>query len=116
MFNRARFIRGRRQTEGLLVISAMLGAIFIPYDIAKAEQSACDAGKKETCEQLVQDNILWRISDPDNPASKHWAKENLDSLCSCTTAPYETVNCFQVQVNEHRKTWQEGIAFCRTKP
>lgn len=77
---------------------------------------ACDQAKKQTCEGLVQDNILWRIGDPDSPAAKHWAQENLDSLCGCTTDPYETVNCFQVQVNNNHKTWQEAITQCRAKP
>jgi hypothetical protein len=93
----------------------------LPLNFANAEQAlsgsaACDAGKKQTCVELVQDNILWRISDPDNSASKHWAQENLDNLCSCTTFPYETVNCFQVNVNNNRKTWQEAIAACRARP
>lgn len=116
MFNKARFIPLRRPAQGLLLISAMISAIVIPYDIASAEQAACDAGKKQTCVELVQDNILWRISDPDNLASKHWAQENLDNLCGCTADPYATVNCFQIQVNNNRKTWQEAIATCRAKP
>ena len=77
---------------------------------------ACDSAKKHTCEELVQDNILWRIEDPENSASKHWQQKNLDDLCACTADPYATVNCFQIQVNNHRKSWQEGIATCRAKP
>lgn len=80
-----------------------------------SSRTTCDVVKKQTCEGLVQDNILWRIGDPDSPAAKHWAQENLDSLCGCTTDPYETVNCFQVQVNNNHKTWQEAIAACRAK-
>lgn len=102
----------------------MFVATITPYGFATAEhgpntpsyQPACDVGKKQTCVKLVQDNILWRISEPENPASKHWAQENLDKLCSCTNAPYETVNCFQVKVNNNRKTWREAIAMCRANP
>ena len=112
MFAKVRF---KLQARKLFAISATLSATVTLFDPAIAAQSACDAGKKQTCVELVQDNILWRISDPDNPASKHWAQENLDNLCSCTTAPYETVNCFQAQVNNHRKTWQEAIAACRAQ-
>ncbi len=113
MFTRAGFIQLRARE--LFVISATLSATVAPFEIAIAAQTTCDAGKKQTCVELVQDNILWRTSDPDNPASKHWAQENLDNLCSCTTAPYETVNCFQVQVNNNKKTWQEAITACRAK-
>ena len=77
---------------------------------------ACNSAKKHTCEELVQDNILWRIEDPENSASKHWQQKNLDNLCACTTDPYATVNCFQIQVNNNRKSWQEAIATCRAKP
>ena len=71
---------------------------------------------KHSCEELVQDNILWKIDDPNDAASKHWQQKNLDDLCACTTDPYATVNCFQIQVNNNRKTWQEAIATCRAKP
>ena len=81
--------------------------------LALDNASACEPSKKSVCENLVQDNILWRISEPDNPASKHWLQENLDKLCACTTDAYATVNCFQVQVNNKGKTWQEAIAMCR---
>jgi hypothetical protein len=81
-----------------------------------SSRGACDLAKKRTCEELVQDNILWRIDDPDNSASKHWQQKNLDDLCACTTDPYATVNCFQIQVNNNRKSWQEAIATCRAKP
>jgi hypothetical protein len=81
--------------------------------LALDDTSACEPSKKSICENLVQDNILWRISEPDNPASKHWLQENLDKLCACTTDAYATVNCFQVQVNNKGKTWQEAIAMCR---
>lgn len=81
--------------------------------LALDDTSACESSKKSVCENLVQDNILWRISEPDNPASKHWLQENLDKLCACTTDAYATVNCFQVQVNNKGKTWQEAIAMCR---
>jgi hypothetical protein len=83
---------------------------------APSSRAACDLAKKQTCEELVQDNILWRIEDPDNSASKHWQQKNLDDLCACTTDPYATVNCFQIQVNNNRKSWQEAIATCRAKP
>ena len=94
------------------------------YGLASAEQApsgpspqgACDSVKKRTCDELVQDNILWRIDQPDNPASKHWLQTNLDDLCACTSDPYATVNCFQIQVNNNRKTWQEAIATCHAKP
>ena len=94
------------------------------YGLASAEQgpngppsrAGCDSVKKRTCDELVQDNILWRIDQPDNPASKHWLQTNLDDLCACTSDPYATVNCFQIEVNNNRKTWQEAIAACRAKP
>ena len=79
-------------------------------------QPSCEAVKMQTCENLVQDNILWNITDPDSASSKHWLKKNLDDLCACTTEPYETVNCFQVQVNNKGKTWQEAISICHAKP
>lgn len=105
----------------ILFVLALLFAKSISFNgIAHAEQpsgsrAACDASKKQTCENLVQDNILWRIGDPESPGAKHWAQDNLDSLCGCTNDPYETVNCFQIQVNNNRKTWQEAIAICRAK-
>jgi len=83
---------------------------------ATKSQPSCDTGKMQTCENLVQDNILWNITDPDSASSKHWLKKNLDDLCACTTEPYETVNCFQVQVNNKGKTWQEAISICHAKP
>jgi hypothetical protein len=106
------------------VFAVVFVATIAPYGFANAEQdlkgissqAACDSVKKHTCDELVQDNILWRVSDPDNPASKHWLQKNLDDLCGCTTDPYATVNCFQIQVNNNRKTWQEAIAICRAKP
>ena len=87
-----------------------------PRRATPSSRAACDSAKKHTCEELVQDNILWRIDDPDNSASKHWQQKNLDDLCACTTDPYATVNCFQIQVNNNRKSWQEAIATCRAKP
>ncbi len=83
---------------------------------APASDAACDLAKKHSCEELVQDNILWKTDDPDDSASKHWQQKNLDALCACTTDAYATVNCFQIQVNNNRKTWQEAIAACRAKP
>ena len=71
---------------------------------------------KHSCEALVQDNILWKIDKPDDSASKHWQQKNLDDLCACTSDPYATVNCFQMQVNNNGKVWQEAIATCRAKP
>ena len=81
-----------------------------------SSQAACDLAMKHSCEALVQDNILWKIDEPNDSASKHWQQKNLDDLCACTTDPYATVNCFQIQVNDNRKTWQEAIATCRAKP
>jgi hypothetical protein len=83
---------------------------------APSSRAACDLAKKRICDELVQDNILWKIDDPDNSASKHWQQKNLDDLCACTSDPYATVNCFQIQVNNNRKSWQEAIATCRAKP
>jgi len=85
-------------------------------DTIQSPRVACDLAKKQVCEELVQDNILWRVDDPDNSASRHWQEKNLDDLCACTTDPYATVNCFQIQVNNNRKSWQEGIETCRAKP
>lgn len=90
--------------------------IILVLDSSSAGQSAqntCDISKMRSCEILVQDNILWRVSEPDNPASKHWLQENLDKLCTCTADPYTTVNCFQDQVNNKGKTWRDAIASCR---
>jgi hypothetical protein len=102
--------------HALIIAAAVLvAAAILPSPSARAEGASCATDKKQTCEQLVQDNILWRISDPDSPASKHWAQENLDALCACTTDAYATVNCFQVQVNNNHKTWQDAIATCRAK-
>jgi hypothetical protein len=102
-------------------LAAVLAASVTLSGLASAETTApapqvCDLAKKHSCEELVQDNILWKIDEPDNSASKHWQQKNLDALCACTPDPYETVNCFQVQVNNHRKTWQEAIATCHAKP
>jgi len=99
-----------------LTAAALIAAMFLPARSANAQGASCAADKKHTCEELVQDNILWRVSDPDSPASKHWAQTNLDALCACTTDAYATVNCFQVQVNNNHKTWQDAIAACRAKP
>ena len=88
----------------------------LAMDAANSQSSggACDQSKKHSCDELVQDNILWDAEHPDAPYAKHWLQKNLDDLCSCTKDPYETVNCFQVQVNNKRKTWQEAIAICKT--
>jgi len=83
---------------------------------APSSQAACDLAMKHSCEALVQDNILWKIDKPNDSASKHWQQKNLDDLCACTTDPYATVNCFQMQVNNNGKSWQEAIATCRAKP
>ena len=99
-----------------LLAVALIVATILHGRPALAEGASCAADKKHTCEELVQDNILWRVSDPDSPASKHWAQKNLDDLCACTTDAYATVNCFQVQVNNNHKTWQDAIATCRAKP
>lgn len=99
-----------------LLALALVAATLLPGRPAHAEGASCAADKKHTCEELVQDNILWRVSDPDSPASKHWAQKNLDDLCACTTDAYATVNCFQVQVNNNHKTWQDAIATCRAHP
>jgi hypothetical protein len=80
---------------------------------SQSSGGACDQSKKHSCDELVQDNILWDVEHPDAPYAKHWLQKNLDDLCSCTKDPYETVNCFQVQVNNNRKTWQESIAICK---
>ncbi len=82
----------------------------------KTAGGSCDQSKKQSCENLVQDNILWDAEHPDAPYAKRWLQKNLDDLCSCTADPYATVNCFQVQVNNKRKTWQEAIAICQTNP
>ena len=89
--------------------------LVLALDTANSQSSggACDQSKKHSCDELVQDNILWDAEHPDAPYAKHWLQKNLDDLCSCTKDPYETVNCFQVQVNNKRKTWQEAIAICK---
>ena len=89
--------------------------LVLALDAANSQSSggACDQSKKHSCDELVQDNILWDAEHPDAPYAKHWLQKNLDDLCSCTKDPYETVNCFQVQVNNKRKTWQEAIAICK---
>ena len=84
--------------------------------VLDSSQAACDLAMKHSCEALVQGNILWKIDEPNDSASKHWQQKNLDDLCACTTDPYATVNCFQIQVNDNRKSWQEAIATCRAKP
>lgn len=104
--------------------AVLLAATIAPCGLASAgqgsngssSQGSCDPAKKHSCDELVQDNILWRIDQPDNPASKHWLQKNIDDLCECTTDPYATVNCFQIQVNNNRKSWQDAIAACRAKP
>lgn len=109
------YLESGRCLLSLLILALVVVTLF-PARPARAEGASCAADKKHTCEELVQDNILWRVSSPDSPASKHWAQENLDALCACTTDAYATVNCFQVQVNNNHKTWQDAIATCRTKP
>ena len=83
---------------------------------SRTSGGSCDQSKKQSCEDLVQDNILWDADHPDAPYAKHWLQKNLDDLCSCTADAYATVNCFQVQVNNKRKKWQEAIAICRGNP
>jgi hypothetical protein len=118
----ARLAKGTIRTNfSTFGLAAVLAASVTLSGLASAEATAptpqvCDLSKKHSCEELVQDNILWKIDEPDNSASKHWQQKNLDALCACTPDPYETVNCFQVQVNNHRKTWQEAISTCRAKP
>ena len=89
--------------------------LVLALDTANSQSygGACDQSKKHSCDELVQDNILWDVEHPDAPYAKHWLQKNLDDLCSCTKDPYETVNCFQVQVNNKRKTWQEAIVICK---
>ncbi len=106
------------------VCAVVFAVTMTSYGFASAEQgpngpspqTGCDSVKKRSCDELVQDNILWRLDQPDNPASKHWLQKNIDDLCACTSDPYSTVNCFQIQVNNNRRTWQEAIATCRAKP
>lgn len=113
-----------RTTRISFLFAFIFAATITPYGFANAEQglnvpfpkAACDLAKKQSCEELVQDNILWKIDDPDDSASKHWQQNNLDNLCECTTDPYATVNCFQIQVNNNRKSWQEAVATCRAQP
>jgi hypothetical protein len=102
------------QTDATRVPSSILALDSSSND--RSSRGACELGKKQTCEELVQDNILWRIDNPDSSASRHWQQKNLDDLCACTTDPYATVNCFQIQVNNNRKSWQEAITTCRAKP
>ncbi len=113
------------RSKRLYFVGAVVFAVTMTtYRFASAEQdpngpspqAGCDSVKKRTCDELVQDNILWRVDQPDNPASKHWLQKNIDDLCACTSDPYAMVNCFQIQVNNNRKTWQEAIATCRAKP
>ena len=106
----------RRGRAPVLAVVALFAATLLSGTMAHAEGASCAADKKHTCEELVQDTILWRVSDPDSPASKHWAQKNLDALCACTADAYATVNCFQVQVNNNHKTWQDAIAACRANP
>lgn len=104
-----------------VIFVTMLMAVTVPNGLASAQTSppshgTCDMEKKHRCDELVQDNILWKIDEPDNAVSKHWQQKNLDALCACTQDPYATVNCFQIQVNNNRKSWQEAIATCRASP
>lgn len=119
MANPAQFMAG---VHGASFSSSSCALVFLttfmlvtPTTSAQAGE-VCDPTKKHRCEELVQDNILWKIDEPDNAASKHWQEKNLDALCACTREPYETVNCFQIEVNNHRKSWQEAIAACRANP
>ncbi len=123
MADQARYTTTSPRPKWVAFVFAVTFAVTMaPLRLANAEQdlnvsrAACDLAKKHSCEELVQDNILWRIDDPDNPASKHWLQKNLDELCACTTDPYATVNCFQIQVNNNGKSWQEAISTCRAKP
>lgn len=116
MFIEARFIPLRCPVRGFFATSAMLSAMVIPYDIASAAETACDAGKKQTCVELVQDNILWRISEPDNPASKHWAQENLANLCGCTADPYATVIAFRYRSTTTERPGRKPSPFVELNP
>jgi YVTN family beta-propeller protein len=89
-----------------------------PLVVPPPPVAACDATKEQTCESLVQDQILWNLADTGNAASKHWARKDLERLCGCTVYPPDTVNCFQTLLyNEglaHR-TQAQAIALCRAK-
>jgi hypothetical protein len=114
----SRFIKSIFHTTAFLLMILLLCGPSQALDTTntKTAEDSCDQSKKQSCENLVQDNILWDAEHPDAPYAKHWLQKNLDDLCSCTADPYATVNCFQVQVNNKRKTWQEAIAICRTNP
>ena len=90
----------------------------LPLVVPPPPVAACDATKEQTCESLVQDQILWNLADTGNAASKHWARKDLERLCGCTVYPPDTVNCFQTLLyNEglaHR-TQAQAIALCRAK-
>jgi hypothetical protein len=92
-------------------------SIVLAHDSSSSKTNlACSAEKEHACETLVQDNIVWKVDDPSSVVAKRWAQENLDDLCGCTKDPYATVNCFQVEVNNRGKTWQQAIETCRAKP
>lgn len=78
--------------------------------------ASCDAALERQCEGLVQDQIPWTLSgNRQNPSLKHWAPQNLKSLCGCTTNPAQTVNCFQnALLNGHpaNTNWRNAIAAC----
>jgi hypothetical protein len=121
MTNSSRVLTATAAFKFIISLCAVfLFTAIIASNIAEAQTStpapACDMIKKHSCEELVQDNILWRVDAPDAASSKHWRQINLDSLCACTADPYATVNCFQVELNNNRKTWQEAIAAYRAKP
>lgn len=113
-----RFLPPRRIpiAAGLFCAAIISGDVVLAQSTPRSPKHDCDPGLKRACEELVQDNILWKIDEPDSSAARHWQQKNLDNLCACTADPYQTVNCFQIEVNNHRKTWQEAIATCHAQP
>ena len=83
----------------------------------KPTAPSCDAALENQCQAMVQDKVVWNLSSPANPGSRHWAPKNVQSLCACTTNPKQTVACFEGALanNGHPTTWPVALAACRAK-
>ena len=81
------------------------------------QKIVCDEAKAATCRSLVQNQIPWRLTNVQDPATRHWSPADLGTLCRCPTDPAKTVNCFQNALynNGHVQTQRQAIEACARK-
>ena len=82
---------------------------------AASPARSCDAAKEQSCQSLLQGQVPWTTSNTRDPSTRHWAQQDLTTLCACTPNPPQTVQCFQTTLfnNGHASTQQSAISACK---